>query len=153
MEEIFLGRIEKHLEANAVMGRSQDGLVRLKSCSSNLISFYNRVTNLDDLGKPTVIFLDFSKVFDTVFHNILLDKMSGTQLDNSVIQWVSKWLSGQAQIVKGVTSGWRLVTIGLAQGSILSPVLFNVFIKDLEAGLKEILSFPMALSKEKVLFP
>jgi len=51
-----------------------------------LISFYDKVTDLADQGKPiNVIFWDYSKAFDTVPHNTLLDNMSSIWLDNNVI--------------------------------------------------------------------
>lgn len=51
-----------------------------------LISFYDKVTDLADQGKPiNVIFWDYSKAFDTVPHNTLLDNMSSVWLDNNVI--------------------------------------------------------------------
>jgi len=53
-------------------------------------------------------FLGFNKAFDTISHNILLDKMSITQLGKSIIHLVNNWLMGWAQrvLVNGVTSVW-----------------------------------------------
>lgn len=71
-----------------------------KSCLSNLICFYDKVTHLDDQGEPVdVIFQDFSKGFDTVSRNVLLDKLSISQPDEHVMRWVSNWLMGRVQRV------------------------------------------------------
>ncbi|KAJ7409990.1 RNA-directed DNA polymerase from mobile element jockey-like protein [Pitangus sulphuratus] len=94
-EKVILEGIENHLKDNAVIGHSQQGFMRGKSCFSNLISFYDKVTHLADQGKPAdVIFLDFSKAFDTVSHRILLDKLSSKQMDKHTMWWVSNCLMG-----------------------------------------------------------
>ncbi|KAK4823250.1 hypothetical protein QYF61_000217 [Mycteria americana] len=73
MEKIILGTIEGHLKTNAIIRQSQHGCTKGKSCLTNLVSFYDKVTRLMDEGKVVeVVCLDFRKAFDIVPQSILL---------------------------------------------------------------------------------
>ena len=96
------------------------------------------VTVLVNEGRATdAIYLDLSKAFDTVWHDILVPKLERHDFDGWTTRWIKNWLDGRNQraVVISSMSKWRPVRSGVPHGLALEPALFNISIGDMTVGL------------------
>lgn len=97
-------------------GSSQHNFMKGKSCFTRLITFCNEMISLVNMGRAVdVVYLGFSKAFDSVFHNILIDKVKKCRLGKWTVRQTENWPNGQTQkvVVNNAKSSWRPITPGV----------------------------------------
>ena len=130
-------RIYNFIYKHSLLNEYQFGFRQTRSTNQALIVLIDNTTAALDKGDIVLgVSLDFSKAFDTVDHQILLNNMYKYGIRGNAFKWMERYLSNRRQFVlfKDVQSEYATVTCGVTQGSInsiMGPLLFVLYVNDI----------------------
>jgi len=144
-ERCMYNRLIKFIDKFSILTSFQFGFRKGKSTTDAILNFTNYMNKCFNNNEYSLgIFVDLRKAFDTVNHDILLNKLCIYGVRGIALQWFQSYLYGRSHCVKlgSVFSDMETVNIGVPQGSILGPLLFLIYINDMP-NVSKIFSFTL----------
>lgn len=152
-ERVMFNRILEFINKHSLLYKFQFGLRSGHSTSNALMIIVDKILGGFNEGDMTIgVFIDFSKAFDTVNHQILLNKLIKYGIRGPAYKWLTNYLHNRKQFVSydSVTSSTGNISCGVPQGSILGPLLFILFINDMYKVSEKI--YPILFADDSNIF-
>ena len=153
LKKLINVRTVKFLDQSKLIFEHQYDFQENKSTSLAILDLQSQlINNIENKLYSCSIFLDFSKTFDTVNHDILLDKLEHYGFRGITYSWFKSYLYERTQIVtvNGVNANELTINCGVPQGSVLGPLLFLIYINDIYKST-EILQFRLFADDTSIL--
>ena len=138
LERIVYNQLEHFLKEKNLLYKLQSGFrpsFSTGTCLTFLMDYIR--SEMDFENYIGMVMIDLQKAFDTVDHSILENKLEAIGLDGNAIAWFDAYLTNRMQVtdVGGFFSDPKVVPCGVPQGSILGPLLFLIYVNDMEASV------------------
>ena len=153
-ERLMYNRISSFIHKHNILTSFQYGFRKGYSTDMAAVNLVDKVTSaLDNKLSAIGIFIDLSKAFDTIDHNILLNKLFAYGFRGVTHSWIKSYLENRVQYVhyNGMSSYRLSCNVGVPQGSILGPLLFLLYINNIHSA-SEVPDFILFADDTTILF-
>ena len=128
-----------HLDEHKLLSDKQHAFRKWHSCETQLATVINDSAKiLDNKDQIDTFILDFEKAFDKHPHELLKSKLLSYGIGGKTLKWINAFLCYRQQRVveNGVKSDWAPVVSGVSQGTVIGPLLFFLYINDINADIE-----------------
>ena len=136
LENVVADQLHHHLQNNNLYARMQSAYRKYHSTETAIIRVYNDILRaIDDHQDVILVLLDLSAAFDTIDHQILIDRMCNRfGIQGTALSWFKSYLQHRTQqvSVNNAHSDLHTINFGVPQGSVLGPLLFTMYVAPLE---------------------